>query len=96
MDNSYRFFANRDCKYYPCHEGIEELNCLFCYCPFYLRTQCPGKPTFVETEKGIVKDCTGCCFPHRPENYEVILEWLRRQVYRSPEEVGGKDRVLSE
>ncbi len=96
MDNSYRFFANHDCKYYPCHEGVEELNCLFCYCPFYLRTQCPGNPAFVETKKGIVKDCTGCCFPHRAENYEVILEWLRRQVYRSPEDVGGKDRVLSE
>ena len=25
MDNSNRFFANRDCKYYPCHEGIGEM-----------------------------------------------------------------------
>ena len=30
-ENSYRFFSNRECQYYPCHEGIEEMNCLFCY-----------------------------------------------------------------
>ena len=34
MENSYRFFANKDCKYYPCHQGLEAFNCLFCYCPF--------------------------------------------------------------
>ena len=32
MENSYRFFANKDCKYYPCHEGIEEMNCMFFLC----------------------------------------------------------------
>ena len=36
-ENSYRFFSNRECQYYPCHEGIEEMNCLFCYCPLYER-----------------------------------------------------------
>ena len=24
-ENSYRFFSNRECQYYPCHEGIEEI-----------------------------------------------------------------------
>ena len=33
-ENSYRFFQP-ECQYYPCHEGIEEMNCLFCYCPLY-------------------------------------------------------------
>ena len=41
-ENSYRFFSNRECQYYPCHEGIEEMNCLFCYCPLYERRHCPG------------------------------------------------------
>ena len=38
MENSSSFFANRACRYFPCHEGIpeEEFNCLFCYCPLYL------------------------------------------------------------
>ena len=35
MNDSYRYFKNRACQYYPCHKGIEELNCLFCYCPLY-------------------------------------------------------------
>ncbi|MFW5671451.1 MAG: cysteine-rich small domain-containing protein, partial [Acetivibrio ethanolgignens] len=35
MENSYRFFENRECKYFPCHKGLKELNCLFCYCPLY-------------------------------------------------------------
>ena len=31
MENSYRFFENKECQYYPCHKGIENMNCLFCY-----------------------------------------------------------------
>lgn len=42
-ENSYRFFFNRECQYYPCHEGIEEMNCLFCYCPLYERRHWSGK-----------------------------------------------------
>lgn len=40
MNDSYRYFENRACQYYPCHKGIEELNCLFCYCPLYT-LKCP-------------------------------------------------------
>ena len=29
MKNSYRFFENRDCQYFPCHQGLEDFNCLF-------------------------------------------------------------------
>ena len=78
MENSYRFFANKDCKYYPCHKGIQEMNCLFCFCPFYVRNDCPGYPNYVKSKSGgWVKDCTNCVFPHRPENYDVIMQWLR-------------------
>ena len=33
MENCSSFFANKDCEYYPCHPGLKEFNCLFCYCP---------------------------------------------------------------
>ena len=33
MKNSFYYFENRDCQYYPCHKGMAEMNCLFCYCP---------------------------------------------------------------
>ena len=48
MENSYRFFENRDCKYFPCHEGLKDFNCLFCYCPMYHIKNCPGNPEFMD------------------------------------------------
>ncbi|MBQ3030427.1 MAG: metal-binding protein, partial [Agathobacter sp.] len=47
MGNSYRYFENRECQYYPCH-AMEHMNCLFCYCPFNHMEQCPGSPKFIE------------------------------------------------
>jgi Zn-finger protein len=77
MENSHKYFENRDCKYYPCHEGIEELNCLFCYCPLYHQEKCPGNPRFHEKEGKTIKVCTDCTFPHRAENYDKIIELIR-------------------
>lgn len=33
----YSFFSNKECEYFPCHQGAdpENFNCLFCYCPLY-------------------------------------------------------------
>ena len=78
MNNSYKYFKNRDCKYYPCHEGIEEINCLFCYCPLYHMENCPGDPVYKVRNDRTIKICTACTFPHRPENYERIIELIRK------------------
>ena len=77
MKNSYRFFENRECEYYPCHEGIEEINCLFCYCPFYRFRDCPGAPEWIEKPDGQIKNCMHCTFPHRPENYDEVIRSLK-------------------
>ena len=72
MEPSYRFFENRACKYFPCHPGASEFNCLFCYCPLYaLGERCGG--AFSYTEGGI-KDCSACLFPHRPDSGAKIAE----------------------
>lgn len=76
-------FFNRECQYYPCHEGIEEMNCLFCYCPLYERRHCPGKPEYIKSrrEDGSevqIKSCMKCTFPHQAENYDVIMQFLRK------------------
>jgi len=76
MKNNYRFFKNVDCRYYPCHEGIKELNCLFCYCPLYSFEDCGGN--FYRSEKKI-KVCTACIRPHKPENYDVIINLLKEK-----------------
>lgn len=77
MEYSHRFFENRDCQYFPCHKGLRECNCLFCYCPLYLRVHCPGNPVYLDKGGRKIKDCTNCTFPHQPENYDRILRLLR-------------------
>ena len=76
MENSSRFFENRQCEYFPCHQELEHFNCLFCYCPMYHRKKCPGNPYYIEKEGTRIKVCTNCTFPHQPENYDKIMEVL--------------------
>lgn len=69
----YRFFQNRQCEYFPCHEGVpaEEFNCLFCYCPLYaLGKKCGGHCSY---QAAGYKDCSGCTVPHRKDNYDLII-----------------------
>ena len=68
--NSFKYFENRDCKYYPCHKA-EHINCLFCYCPLYtLGSGCGGNFKYLENG---VKDCSGCLRPHRRDSYGYIM-----------------------
>ncbi len=78
VKNSHKFFQNKECQYFPCHKGLEEFNCLFCYCPLYSFRECAGNPSYLEKEGKRIKVCTDCTFPHRPENYEKMLEWLKK------------------
>lgn len=73
MENSYRFFENKECKYFPCHEGVDEFNCLFCYCPLYHLENCPGNPIYKENGDRKIKVCKNCTFPHKPENYDMVV-----------------------
>lgn len=73
MNNSYRFFENKECQYFPCHAGLEEFNCLFCYCPMYPKEKCPGKLEYIQVNGKKMKSCSNCTFPHRPENYDIIV-----------------------
>ncbi len=71
-DNSYRFFANTECEYYPCHRDVEgNFNCLFCYCPLYaLGDQCGGRFEYLPSG---VKSCAGCTVPHGEDGYDRIM-----------------------
>ena len=77
MSFSNRYFENRDCKYYPCHKGSDEINCLFCYCPLYRMEKCPGNPEFIQKGDKTIKSCINCTFPHQKENYDKINEILK-------------------
>jgi len=70
----FAYFQNRECEYFPCHNGAnpENFNCLFCYCPLYaLGDQCGG--AFVYLEDG-TKSCEKCQIPHKRENYGRIVD----------------------
>lgn len=69
---SYKFFANTECRYYPCHQGVgESFNCLFCYCPLYaLGDKCGGNFEYLPSG---VKSCAGCTVPHGRDGYERVM-----------------------
>ena len=72
MKNSYRYYENKECEYYPCHkkEG-DAFNCMFCCCPLYaLGDKCGGN--FVYLESGI-KDCSNCYIPHSANGYDYVM-----------------------
>ena len=75
MHNSYCYFENRECQYYPCH-NMEHINCLFCYCPLNHLEVCPGEWKYIEVNGKRIKDCSQCTFPHKPENYAIIMNIL--------------------
>lgn len=78
MKNSYRFYSNTECKYFPCHsvKQPENFNCLFCYCPLYL-LDCKGN--YVEVNG--VKNCSNCLIPHNKDGYIYINKVLKEQVF---------------
>lgn len=75
MDNSYKYFHNKDCEFYPCHDKstMNEFNCLFCFCPLYKDKDCGGK--YRLTDRGI-KDCSECLVPHSINGYDYIINKL--------------------
>ena len=75
MEQSYKFFENKACKYYPCHD-LQNINCLFCYCPLYSLEHCPGTYEYMDVHGKKIKSCMNCIFPHKPENYDVIMKIL--------------------
>lgn len=81
MNNSYSYFENRDCKYYPCHKDMENINCLFCYCPLYALANCPGNYKMNQKDGKEVKSCIDCSFPHKPENYDKVNKILKNNLF---------------
>jgi hypothetical protein len=77
MQNSYRFFQNIDCQFFPCH-SIDTLNCLFCYCPLY-NYECGENYTILSNG---VKDCSNCDLPHMLNGYDYIIDFLINKIHK--------------
>ena len=82
MKNSYKFFCNKECEFFPCHKSNlgDDFNCLFCYCPYFFEKECPGTPTYKDKGDYRIKVCTDCIYPHVPSSYDQIMLWLRERV----------------
>ncbi len=74
MNDSHKHFSNKECKYYPCHQITEDLNCLFCYCPMYF-IQCPGEYELLSEGR---KDCTDCTLPHERGGWELVQNVMKK------------------
>ncbi len=75
---SYKYFENKDCEFYPCHE-MKEQNCLFCFCPLYL-LECGGAFKMLEGKDGHkVKDCGDCKITHSKDGYDYVMKKLREK-----------------
>ena len=81
MEHNHRFFSNKSCMFFPCHNAPEEdeFNCMFCYCPLYPLKDCGGIFTWVEHEDTKIKLCTDCHLPHTPEYYDVVTHKLSEE-----------------
>lgn len=91
MKNSYRFFQNRECEYFPCHKvkSDENFNCLFCYCALYYMENCGGNCTYDKS----IKNCTNCTIPHQEKGYDYIIGRIvedNKKKKQEHETTGGK------
>ena len=76
---SFAFFQNKECEYYPCHEGVpeEDFNCLFCYCPLMLLDNCGGDYVIM---KNTFKDCSSCTKNHDKLSWKFVVNKLRERM----------------
>jgi len=78
--DNFKFFCHKACEFYPCHD-IEELNCLWCYCPLQTKKDCPGildgSAKYLDNN---YKDCTKCLFPHDKNNYDEMLKQIDKMI----------------
>ena len=78
MNNKFNFFKNSSCEYYPCHNNIEEINCLFCYCPLYFFEDCEGNYSINGNGH---KNCIECVVPHIPEKgFDHVISKLKAKM----------------
>lgn len=80
------FMQHKQCEWFPCHkvENTEDFNCTFCFCPLYYLDECIGDYTY--TKKGI-KDCSNCAIPHLKENYDLIIDCIKKHNEKRSEKM---------
>lgn len=72
--------VNKACKFFPCHQGMED--CTFCYCPFYpcLDAGLGGYVTSPKFNK-MIWSCKACDWIHRKKVTKNIFDLIRKNQY---------------
>jgi Zn-finger protein len=71
--------ANKFCKYFPCHKGLED--CTFCYCPFYpCKDENRGEYTYSSKTKRNVWSCQECNWIHKKKTVDMIFNIIKKNV----------------
>ena len=76
MEENHKFYQNKKCDYFSCHDGVpeEKFNCNFCFCPLHHLEDCGGNYTMLPNG---IKDCSKCTIPHQGvKGYDYIVNKL--------------------
>jgi threonine-phosphate decarboxylase len=85
--------SDRNCKYYPCHD-LNELDCTFCFCPFYPCCDTRTGGEMVTTKNGgKVWGCKNCTWIHKPEVARKILNEILKLNVNKIEEI-NREKLL--
>jgi len=70
--------VNKHCKYYPCHNVLED--CTFCYCPFY---PCLNKNLgyyIIGKKNKNIWSCQDCSWIHKKGVVDKIFKLIRKNM----------------
>jgi len=86
VDNSYKYYENKGCMFFPCHPGLYKNkglhNCLFCYCPLFFIDDCGGNFINIDRPDGtVMKDCSPCTKNHGENSHEFVVRKLSGGEY---------------
>ena len=84
---------NKKCKYYPCHEGLED--CTYCYCPIFpCEDETLGK--WIKNGKKKIWDCSNCIIFHKRKFVKAFRRNCLMRKIEEEKKYGRKNRHRGE
>ena len=82
--------ANKKCEHYPCHDP-EDMDCTFCFCPFYpCEDNLTGGEMVITEDGGLVWGCKNCTWIHKPDVARKVLDEFLKLNIKNIEEIDRK------
>jgi len=70
----------KECKFYPCHDKLED--CTFCYCPIYPCKIPETGGKFIKTglSNKEIWDCTQCTIVHDKSFVDNVKNYMKKLI----------------